>query len=61
MNFSCAPDGVRTSGLLELESDAVPIEPPRHPRSFVGGCNLRAEAASGNENEWVCDKDGEGG
>ena len=28
--FSCAPDRVRTSGSLGLESDALPIEPPQH-------------------------------
>ena len=27
--FSCAPDGVRTSGVSVLESDALPTEPPR--------------------------------
>ena len=32
-NFSCAPDGVRTSGPLDLESrvDVLPVEPARHP------------------------------
>ena len=41
-NFSCAPDGVRTSGhgiriwSLDLESDnALPIEPLCHPRAYV--------------------------
>ena len=29
---NCAPDGVRTSGQLNLQSDALPIEPPRHPQ-----------------------------
>ena len=32
-NVSCTPDagGVRTSGSLDLESNTLPIEPPRHP------------------------------
>ena len=32
-SFSCAFDGVPTSGTwsLDLESDALPTEPPRHP------------------------------
>ena len=30
-----APDagGIRTSGLLDLESDALPTEPPGHPNN----------------------------
>ena len=32
VSFSCAPDdGVRNLRLLNLESDALPMEPPRHP------------------------------
>ena len=34
-NFYYAPDGIRTYVLLE--SDALPIEPPRHPRDKGGG------------------------
>ena len=29
-NVLCAPDGVRTPATENLESDALPTEPPRH-------------------------------
>ena len=35
-SFSCAPDGVRTIGSLNLESDDLPIEPP---------CNVWSEGS----------------
>ena len=35
--FSCAPDEIPTSVLWIFESDALPIEPPRHPRKNKKG------------------------
>ena len=34
INFSFAPDRVRTSGLFYLKSNALPSEPPRHPEGW---------------------------
>ena len=40
--FSCAPDGVLTSGLLNVESDAVTIEPPTSsPQKYANRIGLQ--------------------
>ena len=44
---SCVPDEVSNLGPLDLESDAVPTGPPRHPILSSSRCTLTIEEVLG--------------